>query len=107
MGRADQQAADCSQPAPRRRAAAGRGLRRRLAAAALWRAAIERWHARATTRFVVVYLLVALLHATGDSVGSDWMYAILALIGFGLLTWTTHRLARPPLQLEARPATIT
>jgi hypothetical protein len=106
MGRADQQAADCSQPAPRRRAAAGRGLRRRLAAAALWRAAIERWHARATTRFVV-YLLVALLHATGDSVGSDWMYTILALIGFGLLTWTTHRLARPPLQLEARPATIT
>jgi RsiW-degrading membrane proteinase PrsW (M82 family) len=73
-----------------------------LAAAALWRAASERWRGRAVARFFGVYLLVAVLHAVWDSAGSDWAYAILALISLGLLTWTTHRLARTGSAQHAR-----
>ena len=65
-----------------------------LAGAALWRAASEHWRPRTVVRFVVVYLLVAALHAGWDSTVSGWAHASLAVVSLGLLLWTTHRLAR-------------
>jgi RsiW-degrading membrane proteinase PrsW (M82 family) len=64
-----------------------------LAAAALWRAATERWRGRPVVRVVGVYLLVAVLHAGWDSSGSGWAHAGLAVVSLGLLVWTAHRLA--------------
>jgi RsiW-degrading membrane proteinase PrsW (M82 family) len=64
-----------------------------LAAAALWAAAIEHWRLRAVVRFLVVYLLVAGLHAAWDSSASGWAHAGLAVVSLGLLVWTAHRLA--------------
>jgi RsiW-degrading membrane proteinase PrsW (M82 family) len=64
-----------------------------LAAAALWRAATEHWRARAVVRFLVVYLLVAALHAAWDSTVSAWAHAGLAVVSLGLLLWTARRLA--------------
>jgi RsiW-degrading membrane proteinase PrsW (M82 family) len=66
-----------------------------LAATALWAAAIEHWRVRAVARFLLVYLLVAGMHAAWDSSGSGWVHAALAVVGLGLLVWTAHRLARP------------
>jgi RsiW-degrading membrane proteinase PrsW (M82 family) len=74
-----------------------------LAAAALWRAATEHWRSRAVGRFVVVYLLVALLHAGWDSTGSGWVHAGLAVVSLGLLVWTAHRLSDAG-QSQAQPA---
>jgi RsiW-degrading membrane proteinase PrsW (M82 family) len=65
-----------------------------LAATALWAAAIEHWRVRAVVRFLVVYLLVAALHAAWDSSTSGWVHAGLAVVSLGSLVWTAHRLAR-------------
>ena len=65
-----------------------------LAAAALWEAATRGWQARALLRFVVVYLIAVGLHATWDIVHTGVAYIVLACIGLGLLTATTHHLAR-------------
>lgn len=65
-----------------------------LSAAALWAAAVDHWRLRSVTRFVGAYLLVAVLHAVWDSVGTTWSYALVAVISLGLLTVTTYRLAR-------------
>jgi RsiW-degrading membrane proteinase PrsW (M82 family) len=69
-----------------------------LAGAALWRAATEHWRFRAIMRFVVVYLVVAALHATWDSTGGGWAHAGLAVASLGLLVGTVHRLAMPALR---------
>jgi RsiW-degrading membrane proteinase PrsW (M82 family) len=64
-----------------------------LTAAALFAAAAQGWHARAVGRFLGVYLVAVLLHTTWDSAGSPVVYAVLAAISLGLLTYTAHRLA--------------
>jgi RsiW-degrading membrane proteinase PrsW (M82 family) len=75
-----------------------------LAAAALWRAAIEHWRGRAVVRFAAVYLLVAALHAGWDSTGSGWAHAGLAVVSLGLLVWTAYRLATANSRRRRRPA---
>jgi RsiW-degrading membrane proteinase PrsW (M82 family) len=64
-----------------------------LAGAALWWAAAEHWRFRAVVRFVVVYLVVAGLHAGWDGTASGWAHAGLAVVSLGLLVRTAHRLA--------------
>jgi RsiW-degrading membrane proteinase PrsW (M82 family) len=64
-----------------------------LAGAALWWAAADHWRFRAVVRFVVVYLVVAGLHAGWDGTASGWAHAGLAVVSLGLLVWTAHRLA--------------
>lgn len=72
-----------------------------LTAAALWHAAGARWHPRAVTGFVVVFLLAVALHTTWDSVAVTPVYAVLAGISLGLLTITAHRLATEERLLAA------
>jgi protease PrsW len=64
-----------------------------LAAAGLWSAATSGWRIRAVVRAVLVYLLVAGVHAAWDSSSNGWVHAGLALVSFSLLVWTAHRLA--------------
>ena len=63
-----------------------------LTAAALWYAADHGWHPRALLRLLGVYVVAVALHATWDSVASVIVYALLAAISLGLLTYTAHRL---------------
>jgi RsiW-degrading membrane proteinase PrsW (M82 family) len=73
-----------------------------LAAAALWRAATEHWRTRAVVRFVVMYLVVAALHAGWDSTVSGWAHAGLAVVSLGMLLWTANRLARADSRRRGR-----
>jgi protease PrsW len=75
-----------------------------LTAAALFTAAAQRWRGRAVGRFVVVFLVVAALHATWDGLAQkSWVYDIaVAAVSLAWLTWTAHRLAAP--QRRALPA---
>jgi RsiW-degrading membrane proteinase PrsW (M82 family) len=68
-----------------------------LTTAALFTAAAQHWHARAVGRFVVVFLVVAGLHATWDALApKGWMYDLaVAAVSLAWLTWTAHRLAAP------------
>jgi len=66
-----------------------------LAAAALWRAASERWHPAAVGRFVGVFVLVVALHTAWDLSGSTAAYVVLAVISLALLAVTSHHLAAP------------
>jgi RsiW-degrading membrane proteinase PrsW (M82 family) len=74
-----------------------------LAAAALWRAAVEHWRARAVLRFLGVYLVVAFLHAGWDST-AGWAHAGLAVVSLGLLVWTAYRLETTGGRRRGRPA---
>jgi RsiW-degrading membrane proteinase PrsW (M82 family) len=75
-----------------------------LAAAALWRAAAERWHPGALGRFVGTYLVVVVLHTAWDLSGKTVAYVVLAAISLALLAVTSHRLAAP--QRRLRPAAV-
>jgi RsiW-degrading membrane proteinase PrsW (M82 family) len=68
-----------------------------LTAAALFTAAAERWSARALVRFVVVFLVVAALHAVWDALAAkSWLPDLaVAAVSLALLTATAHRLAAP------------
>jgi RsiW-degrading membrane proteinase PrsW (M82 family) len=66
-----------------------------LAAAALWSAAAEHWHARALARFVGAYVVVVALHTVWDLSGSTTAYVVLAAISLALLAVTSHHLAAP------------
>ena len=66
-----------------------------LAAAALWRAAIEHWRLRAVGRFAVVFLVAVGLHTAWDAAPSLWTDLVVAAISLVLLWWTAHRLAAP------------
>jgi RsiW-degrading membrane proteinase PrsW (M82 family) len=68
-----------------------------LTAAALFTAAAQRWHARAVGRFVVVFVVVACLHATWDALAQkSWVYDIVvAVVSLALLTRAAYRLAAP------------
>ena len=73
-----------------------------LIAAALWRAADQRWHAGALARLAGVYLLAVALHTTWDSAVDPRGYLIIALISLVALAVTAHRLAAP----EHQPGTL-
>jgi RsiW-degrading membrane proteinase PrsW (M82 family) len=75
-----------------------------LAAAALWRAAAERWHPGALGRFVGTYLVVVALHTAWDLSGTTAAYVVLAAISLALLAVTSHRLAAPQRRLH--PAAV-
>ena len=66
-----------------------------LTAAALWRAAVERWRPRALGGFVVVFLIAVGLHTAWDAAPSIWTDAVVAAVSLVLLWWTAHRLAAP------------
>jgi RsiW-degrading membrane proteinase PrsW (M82 family) len=66
-----------------------------LAAAALWRAAAQRWHPAAVGRFAGTYVVVVALHTAWDLSGSTAAYLVLAVISLVLLAVTSHRLAAP------------
>jgi RsiW-degrading membrane proteinase PrsW (M82 family) len=79
-----------------------------LAAAALWRAAVEHWRPRALGQFAVVFLVVVGLHTAWDGAPTIWVDGIVAVGSLVLLAWTTHRLAAPhrrerPLPPPASP----
>jgi RsiW-degrading membrane proteinase PrsW (M82 family) len=76
-----------------------------VAAAALWRAATERWRGRAVVRVLVVYLLVSALHDGWDGTASAWAHAGLAVVSLGLLAWTAYRLAGLDSPGRDRPRT--
>ena len=77
-----------------------------LAAAALWRAAAERWHPRALMSFLGTFAVVVLLHTAWDLSGRTVGYVVLAVISLAMLAVTSHRLAAPHRrdQVPARPA---
>jgi RsiW-degrading membrane proteinase PrsW (M82 family) len=75
-----------------------------LAAAALWRAAVEHWHARALGRFVAVFVVVVVLHTAWDAAPTIWVDGIVAVGSLVLLAWTTHRLAAPHRRTMLPPA---
>jgi RsiW-degrading membrane proteinase PrsW (M82 family) len=68
-----------------------------LTAAALFTAAAERWRPRGVGRFVVVFVVVAALHATWDALAAkSWVPDLaVAAVSLALLTATAHRLAAP------------
>jgi RsiW-degrading membrane proteinase PrsW (M82 family) len=68
-----------------------------LTAAALFTAAAARWRAREVGRFVVVFVVVAALHATWDALAAkSWVPDLaVAAVSLALLTATAHRLAAP------------
>ena len=66
-----------------------------LAAAALWQAASQRWHAAAVGRFVLTFAVVVALHTAWDLSGTTVAYVVLAVISLALLGVTAHRLAAP------------
>lgn len=74
-----------------------------LTAAALWRAAQERWTGRATVRFLAVLAGAIALHALWDGLGSLLADGVIAVIGLALLTWTAHRISHPRLISDASP----
>ncbi len=78
-----------------------------LTATALWYAADRAWKARAVLRFLAVFVLAVILHATWDSVGTIPVYIVLSIISLGLLTWFAHLLSvrsRTWAPLPALPA---
>ena len=66
-----------------------------LAAAALWQAAAQRWHARALGRLALTFVVVVALHTAWDLSGTTVAYVVLAVISLALLGVTAHRLAAP------------
>lgn len=72
-----------------------------LIAAALWRAADQRWEPSALGRLAAIYLLAVVLHTAWDSAVNPLVYLIIALISLVALAVTAHRLAAP----EHRPNT--
>lgn len=66
-----------------------------LAAAALWRAASERWHGGAVLRFAAMFLLVVALHSAWDLADNTVTYFVIGLISLVLLAVTSHHLAAP------------
>jgi RsiW-degrading membrane proteinase PrsW (M82 family) len=72
-----------------------------LTAAALWRAAHERWRGGAVSRLVAVFVLAVALHTAWDSAGNPISYLVIAVISFVGLGVTTHRLADPRRETPA------
>jgi protease PrsW len=72
-----------------------------LTAAALWRAADQRWRPGALARLGGIYLLAVVLHTACDSAVNPLMYLVIALISLVALAVTAHWLAAP----EHRPDT--
>ena len=66
-----------------------------LAAAALWQAASQRWHAAALGRFVLTFAVVVALHTAWDLSGTTAAYVVLSVVSLALLAVTSHRLAAP------------
>jgi len=68
-----------------------------LTAAALFTAAAEKWSTRSLLRFVVVFVVVAGLHALWDALAAkSWVPDLaVAAVSLALLTVTAHRLAAP------------
>ena len=68
-----------------------------LTAAALFTAAAEKWSTRSLLRFVVVFVVVAGLHALWDALAAkSWVPDLaVAAVSLGLLTVTAHQLAAP------------
>ncbi|GAB4081576.1 PrsW family intramembrane metalloprotease [Modestobacter muralis] len=66
-----------------------------LAAAALWRAAAQHWHAAEVGRFVLAFVVVVALHTAWDLSGSTVAYAVLSVVSLTLLAVVSHRLAAP------------
>jgi RsiW-degrading membrane proteinase PrsW (M82 family) len=65
-----------------------------IAAAGLYAAAAARWRARETGRFAVALGAAVALHALWDGIGGLVVYAVLAVVSLGLLTWAAHRAVR-------------
>ncbi len=65
-----------------------------IAAAALYGAAAARWRARETGRFALTFGAAVALHALWDGLGGLVVYAVLAVVSLGLLTWAAHRAVR-------------
>jgi protease PrsW len=72
-----------------------------LTAAALWRAADQRWEPSALGRLGAIYLLAVILHTAWDSAVNPLVYLVIALISLVALAVAAHRLAAP----EQRPDT--
>lgn len=70
-----------------------------LTAAALWRAAQAGWTGRAVLRFLGVLAGAIVLHALWDGVGSLLSDVAVAVVGLACLTWTTHRISHPRINL--------
>ena len=68
-----------------------------LTAAALFTAAAEKWSTRSLLRFVVVFVVVAGLHALWDALAAkSWVPDLaVAAVSLALLTVTAHQLAAP------------
>ncbi len=65
-----------------------------IAAAGLYAAAAAQWRARETGRFAVALGAAVALHALWDGIGGLVVYAVLAVVSLGLLTWAAHRAVR-------------
>ena len=77
-----------------------------LTAAALWRAADQRWHLQALGRLLGIYLLAVALHTAWDTAVHPVAYLVIALVSLVALAVTAHRLAAPehhPAALAAQP----
>jgi RsiW-degrading membrane proteinase PrsW (M82 family) len=77
-----------------------------LAAAALWRAAVEHWRPRALGGFVVVFLVAVGLHTAWDAAPTIWTDGVVAVVSLALLWWTAHRLAAPERRSLLPPAAV-
>ncbi len=64
-----------------------------VTAAALWSAANRGWSFRGVSRFVGVFVSVALLHAVWDGVTNLISYSLIAGWSLALLAWVTHMAA--------------
>lgn len=77
-----------------------------LTAAALWRAADQRWHLQALGRLLGIYLLAVALHTAWDTAVHPVAYLVIALVSLVALAVTAHRLTAPehhPAALAAQP----
>ena len=66
-----------------------------MTAAALWRAADQRWEPGGLGRLAALYLLAVMLHTAWDSAANPFVYLIIALISLVALAVIAHRLAAP------------
>lgn len=74
-----------------------------LTVAALWFAAARRWRPRATATFLTTFALAVALHTIWDGVGTLAAYAVLGVVGLGLLLGATRLLPTTPRAVTARP----
>jgi RsiW-degrading membrane proteinase PrsW (M82 family) len=75
-----------------------------IAAAALWWAAAEGWSAAATSRFVVTYFVVSMLHGFWDYYGNLPALAVISSVSLLLLgLWTLNLSVTEPVATTPHP----